>query len=98
MYQTELNISMVQFLKKYFQIFSGKILQLLFHQIDFFHTTRQSEIAVVRRLFKMGRQMAERRWKTLRRLFHPLPAEVWSVLKNSATLIQSATWQDAVDA
>ena len=31
----------------------------------------------------MGRQLVERRLKTLRRLFHPLPAEVWSMLKNS---------------
>ena len=31
----------------------------------------------------MGRQMVERRLKTLRRLFHLLPAEVWSILKNS---------------
>ena len=45
-------------------------------------TTRQSEIAVVRRLFKMSRQLVERRLTTLRR-FHPLPAEVWSMLKNS---------------
>ena len=44
--------------------------------------TRQSSIAVVRRLFKVGRQLVERRLKTLRRLFHPLPAEVWSMLKN----------------
>ena len=36
--------------------------------------------------------------KTLRRLFHPLPAEIWSMLKNSATLIASATCQDVVDA
>ena len=34
----------------------------------------------------------------LRRLFHPLPAEVWSMLKNSATLIASAPCQDVVDA
>ena len=45
--------------------------------------TRQSSIAVVRRLFKVGRQLVERRLKTLRRLFHPLPAEVWSMLNNS---------------
>ena len=31
----------------------------------------------------MGPQMVERRLKTLRRLFHPLPAEVWSMLKNT---------------
>ena len=46
--------------------------------------TRQSEIAVVRRLFKMGRQMLERRSKTLRRLFHPPSAQVWSLLKKYA--------------
>ena len=45
--------------------------------------TRQFSIAVVRRLFKMVRQMVERRLKSLRRLFHPLFAEVWSMLKNS---------------
>ena len=36
--------------------------------------------------------------KTLQRLFHPLPAEVWSMLKSSATLIVSAPCQDVVDA
>ena len=46
----------------------------------FLRTTRQFSIAVVRRLFKMGLQMVERRWNTLRRLFHPLPAEMWSML------------------
>ena len=60
--------------------------------------TRQSSIAVVRRLFKVGRQLVERRLKTLRRLFHPLPAEVWSMLKNSATLIASAICRGVVDA
>ena len=43
--------------------------------------TRHFQIAVVRRLFKMGLKKVERRLKTLRRLFHPLPAEMWSMLK-----------------
>ena len=60
--------------------------------------TRQLDIAVVRRLFKMGLKSVERRLKTLRRLFHPLPAEIWSMLKNSATLIASALCHDLVDA
>ena len=46
----------------------------------------------------MGRQLVERRLKHLRRLFHPLPAEVWSMLKNSATLIQFPPRRGVVDA
>ena len=60
--------------------------------------TRQWGIAIVRCWFKMGLQLVERRLKTLRRLFQPLPAEVWSMLKNSATLFASAPCQDVVDA
>ena len=45
-------------------------------------TTRQSEIAVVRRLFKMGRKMVERRLKTVRRLLHPLLVEMCAMLEN----------------
>ena len=43
-------------------------------------TSRQSAIAVVRRLFKMGPKMVERRLKTVRRLFHPLPVEMCAML------------------
>ena len=55
--------------------------------------TRQSRIAVVRRLFKMGLKSALRRLKTLRRLFHPLLVAMSAMLKNSATLIVSAPRQ-----
>ena len=61
-------------------------------------TTRHLLIAVVRCLFEMGRKTVERRLKSLRRLFLSLPAEIWSMLKNSATLIASALCQDLVDA
>ena len=46
--------------------------------------TRQSEIAVVRRLFKMGLKSVQRRLKTVRRLFHPLLVAVCAMLKNCA--------------
>ena len=42
--------------------------------------TRQSAIAVVRRLFKMGLKSSLRRLKTVRRLFHPLPVEMCAML------------------
>ena len=45
-------------------------------------TTRQLGIAVVRRLFKMGPKMVERRLKTVRRLLHPLLVEMCAMLKN----------------
>ena len=45
-----------------------------------FETTRQSGIAVVRRLFKMGPKSCLRRLKTVRRLFHPLPVEMCAML------------------
>ena len=60
--------------------------------------TRHSEIAVVRRLFKMGPKMVQRRLKSLRRLFHSLPAEIWSMLKKSATLIAFLPRHEVVDA
>ena len=44
--------------------------------------TRQLGIAVVRRLFKMGPKMVERRLKTVRRLLHPLLVEMCAMLKN----------------
>ena len=47
-------------------------------------STRQSAIAVVRRLFKMGPKMVERRLKTVRRLFHPLLVAMCAMLKKSA--------------
>ena len=63
-----------------------------------FSNTRQSQIAVVRRLFKMGLKSALRRLKTLRRLFHPLLVAMSAMLKNSATLIVSAPRQVVCDA
>ena len=42
------------------------------HLTKIYIATRQLGIAVVRRLFKMGPKMVERRLKTVRRLFHPL--------------------------
>ena len=50
------------------------------HAIIIAMNTRQSVIAVVRRLFKIGAKTVERRLKTLRRLFHPSPAEMRSML------------------
>ena len=44
--------------------------------------TRHLGIAVVRRLFKMGPKMVERRLKTVRRLLHPLLVEMCAMLKN----------------
>ena len=44
--------------------------------------TRHFAIAVVRRLFKMGPKMVERRLKTVRRLLHPLLVEMCAMLKN----------------
>ena len=60
--------------------------------------TRPSPIAVVRRLFKMGLKSVERRLiKTLRRLFHPLPAEIWSMLiYDDANLENVQIWWIAV--
>ena len=46
----------------------------------FLTSTRRSAIAVVRRFFKMGPKMVERRLKTVRRLFHPLPVEMCAML------------------
>ena len=59
---------------------------------------RQFLIAVVRRFFKMGPRMVERRLKTLRRLFNPLPGKMRSMLKSSATLIQFSPLRGVVDA
>ena len=56
--------------------------------LDGITSTRHSEIAVVRRLFKMGLKSSLRRLKTVRRLFHPLPVEMCAMLKNGTTLIQ----------
>ena len=44
--------------------------------------SRHFAIAVVRRLFKMGPKMVERRLKTVRRLLHPLLVEMCAILKN----------------
>ena len=60
--------------------------------------TRQSVIAVVRRLFKMGPKMVERRLKTVRRLFHPLLVAMCAMLKNGTTLIQFPPRQEVCDA
>jgi hypothetical protein len=48
------------------------------------NTTRRSVIGVGRRLLEMGRKLAEQRSKSLRRLFHLLSAEIWSMLQKSA--------------
>ena len=61
-------------------------------------STRHFQIAVVRRLNEMGPKTVERRLNTLRRLFHPFLAEMWSMLKNVATLISYAPCRDVVDA
>ena len=61
-------------------------------------TTRQYAIAVVRRLFKMGPKMVERRLKTVRRFFHPLLVAMNAMLKNVTTLIQFPPRQEVCDA
>ena len=63
-----------------------------------FMCTRHLPIAVVRRLFKMGPKMVERRLKTVRRLFHPLLVEMCAMLKNSATLLVPAPRREVCDA
>ena len=68
------------------------------HLLTFSETTRQSAIAVVRRLFKMVPKMVERRLRIVRRLFHPLIVEMCAMLKNSATLIVPAPRQEVCDA
>ena len=60
--------------------------------------SRQSKIAVVRRLFKMGLKSVQRRLKTVRRLFHPLLIAMCAMLKNVTTLIVSAPRQVVCDA
>ena len=77
--------------------FSRKTSESAINKMGFF-TIRQLVIAVVRSLNQMRPKMVERRLKSLRRLFHSLPAEIWSMLKKSATLIASAPCQDLVDA
>ena len=69
----------------------GVFLKLLIHllcsrttMVISITSTRRYGIAVVRRLFKMGPKMVQRRLRTLRRLLPPLPAaELWSMLKNA---------------
>ena len=46
----------------------------------FIKNTRHFGIAVVRRLFFLGPKTCGRRLKTFRRLFHPSPAAMWSML------------------
>ena len=60
--------------------------------------TRQSGIAVVRRLFKMGLKSALRRLKTVRRLFHPLLVAMCAMLNNCTKLIQFPPRQVVCDA
>ena len=79
-----------------FLLFFG--LRLTFCNMFSKFLTRHLGIAVVRRLFKMGPKMVERRLKTVRRLFHPLLVEMCAMLKNSATLIVPAPRQEVCDA
>ena len=65
---------------------------------DFLYITGQSGIAVVRRFFKMGPKMVERRLKIVRRFFHPLLFEMCAMLKNSATLFVPAPRQEVCEA
>ena len=67
------------------------------HIANFLYT-RRCEIAVVRRLFKMKPKMAQRRLKTVRRLFHPLLVAMCAMLKNVTTLIQFPPRQEVCDA
>ena len=72
-----------QKLKAIYRIY---IIEFGFHCFSFtilvYTSTRHFAIAVVRRFFKMGPEMVERRLKTVRRLFHPLHVVMCAMLNS----------------